>query len=758
MFEREDWTLFRTLDGLGQKAGVPTSQLAAVVAKELADNALDAAGMCNATLIKRDSAGTGMLIWDQGSGIPGDDEAIARLFSVRRPLSSSKLLRRPSRGALGNGLRVVAGAVLASGGSLFVSTRGRRLQLSPDLETGHTSATPIGKFDESGTRVEVFLGKSIPLDDPFGWVVDAIELAKGGPSYAGKTSPHWYDSDSFYELIQASGERTVRDLVSEFDGCTGAKAGKIAANHKGRLARSLSRAETAQLHATLKASVGLVSPNRLGQVGPLESLPSGYARLSTSLSIMPGRSGAAPTMLPVVLEAWAESIDPDEAYANVFVNRTPTIAPFNARHAKGDLSLWGCGMNRRFPVGRKGVNLCLNIETPFMPITSDGKAPNLHPLTSQIVEVAGKAITRAKRHAQVVARAYGDSGRVTQKDAILGRLDEAIEKASGGGQYRFSLRQLYYAIRPHAIAAMGVEPKYSWFTNVITEYEAEHGDIPGMYRDPRGVIYHPHLGEEIPLGTLNVEAYGRPRWTFNKILYAEKEGFFPILRDAKWPERHDCALMTSKGFSSRAARDVIDLLGDTDEDLWFFSLHDADAYGTLIHQSLTEGTKARPARNVHIVNLGLEPEEGIAMGLQIEDVIRETDKSAPVADYVEQPWRSWLQTKRIELNAMTTPQFLEWLDRKFEPYAGKVIPPTGELTTQLRTDVRNHLERRITARVLQEAKVASQVQNALLEREEAIGACAAGLHDHVRSSLRASPSSRWSAPVGRKAEEIAEEQ
>ena len=71
-------------------------------------------------------------------------------------------------------------------------------------------------------------------------------------------------------------------------------------------------------------------------------------------------------------------------------------------------------------------------------------------------------------------------------------------------------------------------------------------DLPGMYRDDRGTLYHPHTGEHIPLGTRNVEAYRRPAWTFNKILYCEKEGFFPILIDAKWPERHDCALLTTR--------------------------------------------------------------------------------------------------------------------------------------------------------------------------------------------------------------------
>lgn len=52
-------------------------------------------------------------------------------------------------------------------------------------------------------------------------------------------------------------------------------------------------------------------------------------------------------------------------------------------------------------------------------------------------------------------------------------------------------------------------------------------------------------------------------------------------------------MLTSKGFASRAARDVIDLLGDSEEELYFYCIHDSDASGTLIYQALTEATRAR---------------------------------------------------------------------------------------------------------------------------------------------------------------------
>ena len=48
-FVLEDWERFRTIDGLSSKAGVPREKLAALVAKELMDNALDAGAGADAS-------------------------------------------------------------------------------------------------------------------------------------------------------------------------------------------------------------------------------------------------------------------------------------------------------------------------------------------------------------------------------------------------------------------------------------------------------------------------------------------------------------------------------------------------------------------------------------------------------------------------------------------------------------------------------------------------------------------------------------
>jgi hypothetical protein len=46
-FERADWTSFRTIEGLQQKAGVSADKLRRLVLKELADNGLDTGASVN---------------------------------------------------------------------------------------------------------------------------------------------------------------------------------------------------------------------------------------------------------------------------------------------------------------------------------------------------------------------------------------------------------------------------------------------------------------------------------------------------------------------------------------------------------------------------------------------------------------------------------------------------------------------------------------------------------------------------------------
>ncbi len=411
--------------------------------------------------------------------------------------------------------------------------------------------------------------------------------------------------------------------------------------------------------------------------------------------------------IPFVVEAWAMESPTMRLF--VCVNRTPVTGDIYAARNNRKINFYGCGLRHTVAEAPKDSNFVirLNISTPYMPITSDGKEPDLKPFVNEIGSAVAKAVRKARRPG---ANSEGTS----QKDIVLDNLDDVIATVSGEEGYRFNERQLFYALRPIVWNETGEELKIGNFKAIITDYESENGEIPLMYREPRGSITHPHRNETITLGTLMVEEYERPLWNFNKLLYIEKEGAQEALKQNRWLERHDCAVMSSKGFSTRAARDLIDKLVEHDEPVEVFCVTDADASGGMIYQTLQEETKARGARKIKIVKLGLEPWEAVAMRLEVETV-EETKRVKPIADYVRERadgpyWERWLQTHRIELNAMTTPQLIEWLDQKMAEFGcGKLIPPLDVLEHDLAERIESKVRSAIAERILREARIDDQV-------------------------------------------------
>ena len=731
-FEKEDWSLFRTVEGLQQKAGVTKDKLPRLVLKELTDNGGD-----EGAEVRIGSLPTGgYFVEDDGRGIDGTPEQIAQLFSIDRPMVSTKLLRLPTRGALGNGLRVVAGAVLASEGSLVVTTRNRRLILRPERD-GSTKVVRAEAVEfPVGTRIEITFGAALSCDsDTLDWSRVACRLARAGQSYAGHSSPWWYDLSQFHELLYASGNRPVRELIAYLDGCSGAKAGEIvAAARLGRaICKDVTRQQAVKLLEAARENARQVNPERLGTVGS-EAFPTyAYARSHGVVSF-----GAAlpQAEIPFVVEAWAEKTEDDTCLA-ACVNRTPVTGDIYAARDRREIDIFGCGLAHTVAEAPKEAHfeIWLNITTPYMPITSDGKAPDLMPFLNQIQLTIQKAVKKAHR-----PDARGST--TSQKDVVLDNLDAVIASVSGDGEYRFNERQLFYALRPIVMDETGKELKIGNFKDIITDYEAQSGEIPLMYREPRGSIYHPHRGETITLGTLMVEDYERPEWTFNKAVYIEKEGFSEALKEARWAERHDCMLMSSKGFTTRAARDLVDKLAEHDEPVTIFCVHDADAAGTMIYQTFQEATKARGARKIKIVNLGLEPWE--VMGFEVETV-EAGERRKAVADYgLEREdgahWETWLQTHRVELNAMTTPEFIAWLDRKMVGYAEKLIPPPDVLEAELAERIEAKVRADATERILREAGFEAQVADAFAAVSKPTSNA---LAEGIKRLFQAEPNREW---------------
>jgi hypothetical protein len=737
MFQREDWTDFRSIEGLCRKAGCCPEELPATIIRELTDNALDAAGDCTA----RANSKT-IIVTDEGDGIPGADDQIAELFSLNRGRRSSKYLRVPTRGALGNGLRVISGSVAATGGELLVSTRGRTLRIDVDPSTGHSQATRIGSWKGDGTSIKVALGAGLSVTPNDRVQADiAIEAARaqGQNRYRGKSSPHWYSAAAFFELTASvQDDVMVRDFIGWFEGCS-RSVSEIAGNLGRRPVRSLTPDEADQLLARAKLGSRPVDPRRLGAIGSGAFDATGYAKLAYEIRLGTGER------LPMVIECWATASK--ETRATFLINGTAPPMDAHAFYQGKERSIYiyapgDLGFEVKSTIGMR-LHICLT--TPFVLLVSDGKSPALGAYEKRIEEMVTKAVRRAK-----LAHNKAKGPTVSQKSVCFAHMDEAIRDVSSDRQYRFHYRQCFYRLRPIVQEETGSELQWENFSKIVELYAVEFGEEVMSYKDPRGSLFIPHTHERIPLGTLNVEKFDRPQWRFNKLLFIEKEGFHEALIEVGWPDRHDVTLITSKGQPTDAVHVAICRIGLTGEPVQILALHDADCAGSKMIEVLRDEARSRAGDSIEIIDLGLGLEEAVELAQQgiveIEDVRYE--KVQPVGSHVSDDWAHWLQTHRVELNVFTTAQFIDWLDEKMAEHGnGRLIPPDTVLSRALTDDVREELHQRITEKILAEADLGGQVETELEKIKPQIEQRAESLAEQVADELDEEPQQAWSNVV-----------
>lgn len=570
LFRYSDAHEFTTKAGLCRKAGVKEEDLLKIVAKELTDNALDAvekAGVVAETVRVGLLPGKGFFVQDGAGGFSRD--GMLEFWRVDRGYTSSKRLRLPTRGALGNGLRVVAGAVIAFGAALTVHTQGVRYRLELRAEGGPVILEEA-ESSYQGTRIEISFPDD-PLDEEtLEWANRAVSLSSGG-YFPWKTSPYWYTAQDLHEILKATADgQTVASVVAEFDGCSGAKAGMVVKGYRRVAANSLSLVDAETILSRMREVAKPFNHRKMNKIGDETAFATGEYEATTGVAI------------PFSVSVWASPSRSPEV--ELCLNRSPFAADCWTWHNNSSQmvnlpSQDGIGVTTKKP-----LSFVINISSPLVPFTSDGKAPDLSGFFSCgiVQETVRKATTRAK-----VRLREPRAARKTQKEAVFEALPEALRIAGGG--YAFSQRQAFYAIRP----LLDSDLDYGYFCDVLTKYEAEFGEVENLYRDNRGSLIIPHTREEIPVGTLSVANFKRPEWTFSRILYVEKQGFFPLLKSAGWLEKWDCALISSSGYASRAVKDLIDALGSDGEPIEVFALHDADGPGTCIPEQFCTGGLSR---------------------------------------------------------------------------------------------------------------------------------------------------------------------
>jgi hypothetical protein len=119
---------------------------------------------------------------------------------------------------------------------------------------------------------------------------------------------------------------------------------------------------------------------------------------------------------------------------------------------------------------------------------------------------------------------------------------------------------------------------------------------------------------------------------------------------------------------------------------------------------------------------------------------------------VPEDWQDWLRHHRVELNAMTTPQFIAWLDAKMAAFGnGKLVPPAAVLTNDLSGALEHRLHRQITEQILREARIEEQVAATLSQIDLPLPQ---DLRAVVGHALAEQPAASWRAAIAQVADQL----
>jgi hypothetical protein len=302
---------------------------------------------------------------------------------------------------------------------------------------------------------------------------------------------------------------------------------------------------------------------------------------------------------------------------------------------------------------------------------------------------------------------------------------------------------------------------------LLPDFMNEHPDATAGWDvvfDARGHFHEPHTGRIVPLGTIEVRRYLRevgrhtlpelpvhlpempvfptcgPGRRYGAILFVEKEGFLPLFQAVRLAERYDLAIMSTKGLSVTASRLLVDRLCAAHQ-IPLLVLHDFDKSGFSILGTLRRDTRRYAFRNrIEVVDLGLRLEDVEGSGLETEDVVHRSDpapnlrENGATAEEI-----AFLRTRRVELNAFASADFVAWIERKLDQHGVlKVVPDETALTMAWRRSIASRY-------------VASRMQGAVDEaqRHAAEAPVPDDLATLVAAGLRRDPTQSWDELVQR---------
>jgi hypothetical protein len=329
---------------------------------------------------------------------------------------------------------------------------------------------------------------------------------------------------------------------------------------------------------------------------------------------------------------------------------------------------------------------------------------------------------------------------ITVRAAAWQIMATAYMRASANGTLPAHARQVMYAARPYiqqtADRDLGARFDQYFPQQLLPEYIETRGVTWNVVYDARGHFREPHTDKEVPLGTLavrdylsGIELYKVPKLSFamaegafptfgpqhryGAVLFVEKEGFMPLFEAVKLAERYDLAIMSTKGMSVTASRQLVEQLCARHK-IPLLLLHDFDKSGFSIAATLRRDTnRYKFNRSFKIHDLGLRLED--VAGMEVEQVTHGASDLAVAANLrkngATKKEVKFLLSQRVELNAFASDELVAFIERKLDALGiTKVVPKDATLKAAVhRARTKARINEQIEVLIEQAAEDAEQV-------------------------------------------------
>lgn len=537
-----------------------------------------------------------------------------------------------------------------------------------------------------------------------------------------KTFPHWYDLQAFNTLLQGVYTKypdgTIRDFIKIF---SGTQRIKIDLPHKKLSDIADDEDRISFLHRTLISKTKNPRPQILkGLITGQDTLFAIYGESEVfKHKIIVGEYQQNEAVIPYVIEGYllfSPEACNEHSPTRVIVAVNNSIPYEKCPFYFGQTACIELHKRQYYASSLKslldqtgitgetfGLTLYINFISPHIEFTDKAKTQIItRGFRDDLIRVVEclcrdllKEIQKVRRQRRAFDRRQVMTPRRSnsKKELMTRHFMESFNRASGG--YPVTIRQIFYVAREIINRTCGIELNQSDYNSIFTQQIAtrfieQYPELESkILFERRGYFYNPFTGCELPLGTEDVTAYMQKvisnriyinsninysipdELQFNHCLFIEKQGFNIILKESGLLDELNLAVMSTQGFSTRAAKKLMRHL--ITKGIKLYLLHDCDVAGYLIADKIMGGSDT--------FKEGLEVER---IGLTLSDVDRLSKRDyaeeveykrgyQKALDILTQEECSFLVTnrrqgkyRRVELNALTTPEFIQLIEDKIK--------------------------------------------------------------------------------------------